>query len=190
MGTKIINDDVLIRLYKEGKPQKEIASYFGVSPVAVCKRLKRLLPVPDILDKYNLTNQQKSFCVEKAKGKTNTQAALESYETTSRKSAKVIGSQLMDNPTVKMAIDELMDHHGLTKSYRVLKLKQHVDSRDPNISLKALDQTFRLDGSFGKEDPKQINFVLLNNIIRETQALNNWNDNTDEPKKAVEIEGN
>jgi Zn-dependent peptidase ImmA (M78 family) len=105
MGVKIINDNKLLEMHNEGKPQKEIAAYFGVSPVAVCRRLKRLLPVPDILDKYNLTDAQKSFVVEKAKGKTNTQAALESYETTSRKSAKVIGSQLMDNPTVKMGLN-------------------------------------------------------------------------------------
>jgi hypothetical protein len=187
MGMKIINDEELLRLHSERKPQKEIASYFGVSPVAVCKRLKRLLPVPDVLEKYNLTDQQKSFVVEKAKGKTNTQAALESYETTSRKSAKVIGSQLMDNPSVKMAIDELMDHHGLTKSYRVLKLKQHVDNRDPNVSLKALDQSFRLDGSFGKEDQNQINFVLLNDVIRQVQRVNNYNDN-DDPERTIEIE--
>ncbi len=165
MGTKIINDNKLIEMYNEGKPQKEIASYFGVSPVAVCKRLKRLKPVPDILDKYNLTDQQKSFVVEKAKGKTNTQAALESYEATSRKSAKVIGSQLMDNPTVKMAIDELMDHHGLTKSYRVLKLKQHVDNRDPNISLKALDQTWRLDKSYKDEEDRTNNIALITQYV-------------------------
>lgn len=177
MGAKIINDDELIRLHKEGKQQKEIAVHFGVSPVAVCKRLKRLLPVPDILDKYDLTDQQKSFVVEKAKGKTNTQAALESYETTSRKSAKVIGSQLMDNPTIKMAIDELLNHHGLTKSYRISKLRQHVDNRDPNISLKALDQTWRLDRSYRDENDMTINIALISRMAAEySKQLGNDNE--------------
>ena len=41
-----------------------------------------------------------------------------------------------------------MDYHGLTKSYRVQKLRKQVDNRDPNVSLKALDQTFKIDGSY------------------------------------------
>jgi phage terminase small subunit len=179
---KIIDDNKLLEMHNEGTMQKDIAAFFKVSPVAISKRLKRLVAVPDILDKYNLTDQQKSFVVEKAKGKTNTQAALESYETTSRKSAKVIGSQLMDNPSVKMAIDELMDHHGLTKSYRVLKLKQHVDNRDPNISLKALDQTFRLDGSYKPEEDKQGNIYLITQYIKEVRKQ------MDDTEEAIEIE--
>ena len=63
---------------------------------------------------------------------------MASYEVGSMQSAKVIGSNLMDNPKVKMAIEELMEHHGLTRSYRIQKLKNHVDHRDPTVSLKGI----------------------------------------------------
>jgi hypothetical protein len=41
-----------------------------------------------------------------------------------------------------------MEYHGMGRSYRVQKLKTHVDHRDPNISLKALDQSWKIDGSY------------------------------------------
>lgn len=149
MRVRLIDDDKLLEMYRAGKLQREIAEYFKVSPVAVSKRLKRLLPKPEtILDKYGLTDKERSFVIEKAKGKSSTQSALESYDARSRDTAKVIGSQLMDNPKVRMAIDELMDAHGLTRSYRIGKLKNHVDNRDPNISLKALDQSWKIDGTY------------------------------------------
>jgi len=148
---KKIDDDQLLRMLEEGKTQKEAALYFKVSPVSVCKRLKRLLPAPEsVLDKYNLTDRQKRFAIEKAKGLTNTAAVLESYEVSSRQSAKTLGSELMDNPEVQDAITELRAC-GLTHRYRAYRIKQHVDNRDPNISLKALDMSYRLDGSYAPQ---------------------------------------
>ena len=164
MRQKLINDDELLEMYRAGKLQREMAERFKVSPVAISKRLKRLLPQADaVLDKYRLTGKEKNFVIQKAKGKSNTQAALESYEAKSRETAKVIGSQLMDKENVKLAIDELMDVHGLTRSYRVSRLRDHVDNRDPNISLKALDQTWRLDGSYkADEEDNRYNLVIIN----------------------------
>jgi hypothetical protein len=69
----------------------------------------------------------------------------------SRESAKVLASNLMKRPDVKQAITDLMDQKGLTQEYRVERLKSHVDHADPNISLKALDQSWRLDGSYAPE---------------------------------------
>lgn len=144
-----IDDNILLEMLQQGKKQKDIAAHLGVSPAAICKRLKRLLPAPEtVLDKYDLTDKERAFVVEKAQGRTNTQAALSSYEAGSIQAAKVIGSQLMRKPEIKSAIEELMDSHGLTKSYRIGRLKNHVDNRDPNVSLKALDQSWKLDGSY------------------------------------------
>ena len=183
---KTIDDEKLLSFIKEGMSQKDAAERLGVSSAAVSKRLKTILPAPDtILDKYNLTESQKSFVVEKAKGRTSTEAVLESYEVTSRQSAKAIGSQNMANPTIKMAIDELMDSHGLTKSYRVLKLKQHVDNRDPNVSLKALDQTWKLDGSFKEQEDRLGNIYLITQHI--TEMRNQMRD-YDETERTIEIE--
>ena len=44
-----------------------------------------------------------------------------------------------------------MQEEGLTRRYRVRKLKGHVDATDPNVSLKALDQSWKLDGAYKEE---------------------------------------
>ena len=41
-----------------------------------------------------------------------------------------------------------MWEEGLTKRSRVQVLKRHVYAKDPNVSLKALDQTWKLDGAY------------------------------------------
>ena len=170
MRLKLINDDQLLEMYRAGKLQREMAEHFKVSPVAISKRLKRLLPQADtVLDKYRLTEKEKNFVVQKAKGKTNTAAALASYEARSRETAKVIGSQLMDKEDIKLAIDELMDIHGLSRSYRVSRLRDHVDNRDPNISLKALDQTWKLDGSYKAEEEDNRHNIIIINALQDLQ---------------------
>lgn len=145
MRQRKIDDERLLEMLKEGKQQKEIAAHFNVSPVAICKRLKRLLPQPEtILDKFDLTEKEKLFALEKAKGKNNTQAALSSYEVSSMQSAKVIGSQLMANPEIQYAINDLMETYGIGRVARVRKLKQFVDHPDPTIGIRALDMSLKL----------------------------------------------
>lgn len=171
------DDNKIFEMLREGKSQKEIAEHFEVSPAAICKRVKRLLPPPKSLD--NLTDKEQKFCIEVASGKTQTQAVINSYEVTSRESAKVLGSQLMSKPEIKMAIDELMDYHGLTRSYRIQRLKHHVDHSDPVVSLKALDLSWKLDGSYAPEklinmnyDPRQI-VAEIDELIEQLQQEKN-----------------
>jgi len=152
-----INDNLLLQMIQEGREQKEIAKHFGVSPAAVCKRLKRLAPPPPSLEV--LTEKEQLFAIEKAKGVTATQAAMKSYECSSLQSAKAIGSQLMGKPEIREAIEDLMESHGLTRAYRVKKLKQHVDHADPGISLKALDMSYKLDGSYAPEKHQHISIA-------------------------------
>jgi predicted transcriptional regulator len=168
---KKINDTLLLEMLNQGKQQKDIAAYFKVSPVAVCKRLKRLQSGPEaVLERYDLTDQQKSFVVEKAKGKTNTQAALESYEVSSRKSAKAIGSQLMAEPIIRMALDELMETY-LPQHYRIRKLRSHTDHADPIVSLKALDLSWKLDGSYAPEKHMEIKETGIEEILQRRHGL-------------------
>jgi DNA-binding Lrp family transcriptional regulator len=157
MRTKKIDDEVLLRMFiEEGKTQKEIAAFFGCTPPPICRRLKKLLPkrIPENFEE--LTEKEKNFCVAMAEGKNQTEAALVAYDTESRGSARVIGSQLMAKPDIQQAIADLMDINGLTKDYRVKKLKKHVDDKDGNISLRALDMSFKLDNSY----PPQRNLNL------------------------------
>ncbi|MBI5749542.1 MAG: terminase small subunit [Nitrospinae bacterium] len=167
MRQKKINDSELLKLFKQGMPQKDIAKHFGVSPVAVCKRLKRLIPPPKSLEK--LTDKERRFAVEVVKGRTATQAALNSFDVSSMNSAKVIGSQLMQKPDVKMAIDDLMEYHGLTRSYRIQRLKEHVDHQDPVVSLKALDMGFKLTGEYAPEKHQTVSaqFVISDELRKQ-----------------------
>jgi len=141
------DDNVILQMLREGKTQKEIAEHFGVSPAAICKRCKKLLgKKPESFDR--LTKRQQKFALAISEGKTQTQAALDSHECSSLDSDKNVGSQLMARPDIQTAVAELMQEEGLTRRYRVQKLKGHVDAADPNVSLKALDQSWKLDGAY------------------------------------------
>lgn len=166
MRQRKTNDQEILRLLKEGKNQKEIAQHFGVSPVAICKRIKRLAPPPEMPHFDQLTDKEKKFVLEKVKGKSNIQAATQSYDVTSKESAKVIGSQLMAKPGIEMSIIELMDYCGIDKPYRIRRLKQIIDASDLNIAHKGLDTSFKLDGSYAPEKhlygEVPINEILIN----------------------------
>ena len=151
MRRRKTDDNVILRLLQEGKNQKQIAQHFGCSGVAICKRLKRLTPPPEMPNFNRLTDKEKKFVLKKIEGKTNVEAALQSYEVSSRESAKVIGSNLMAKPEIQMSITELMDYCGIDRTYRIRRLKQVIDSSDLNIVHKGLDMSFRLDGSYAPE---------------------------------------
>jgi len=140
------NDEKILRMLKEGHTQRQIAKHFGVSEPAISKRVKRLLPLPESFK--NLTDKEKKFVLAIANGKTQTQAALHSFDVGSFENAKSMGSHLMDKADIKLAVSEIMEQEGLTKRHRVRKLKQHVEAKDPGISLKALDQSWKLDGAY------------------------------------------
>jgi hypothetical protein len=166
MRQRKIDDSLLLKMFRSGKLQREIAAFFKCTPVAVSKRLNKLLPQPmEILDKHDLSELQKRFVIEKARGKNNTQAALMSYECGSTQSAKVIGCNLMAEPNINAAIAELMEVHGLSRTYRVKKLKGFVDHPDPGIGLRSLDLAFKL----GNDYPAQKNINLNVNAVNFTK---------------------
>ncbi len=140
-----IDDERLLELAGQNFSQKEIAAEFGCSQFAVSKRLKRLTPPPPSkLD--DLTPQQAAFSQRVAAGMSPTAAAFETYDCTTRDSAKQIGKKLMAIDDVRGSIEELMTDCGLTRGYRIRKLKQHIDNVDPGLSLKALDLSFKVAG--------------------------------------------
>jgi hypothetical protein len=173
---KRTNDAEIIQMLREGKQQKEIASHFGVSPSFICKRVRLLLPQGEPASFKSLTDKEKRFVLEKSKGKTNTDAVMKSYDVTSRESAKVLGSNLMDKEDIRLAIDELMEQAGMGRKYRVQRLKTCVDHPDPNVTLKALDQTWKLDGSYAPErldvfSQSQNVFAILDTQQKELREL-------------------
>jgi predicted transcriptional regulator len=163
MKQRKTNDQEILRLLKEGKNQKEIAQHFGVSPVAIHKRLKRLTPPPETPHFNQLTDKEKRFVLEKVKGKSNIQAVMQSYDVISKGSAKSMASQLMAKPEIQMSINELMEHCGIDRPYRIRRLKQVIDAADLNIAHKGLDMSFKLDGSYAAE--KHLHGVVSINEI-------------------------
>ena len=153
MNRRKINDALLLKFIDAGKSQKEIAEFFGVSPAAVCKRLKKLRPAPDL---SHLTPKQREFVLNVAKGNSLTDSAMVAYDCKDRKSASAVSAELMRKPEITMSIAELMDYHGLSHSYRISRLKQHVDNPDPHVSLKALDMSFKLDNTYPPQ--RSVNF--------------------------------
>lgn len=148
MRKKKIDDNQLLSLLKSGKNQKEAAAILGVSAPAVTKRLRRLRPMPESLKSLSLKEQR--FVVEVAKGATQTRAALSAFDCGSLASGKAIGSQLMARAEVREALNDLLELH-LPQSYRIKRLREHTDHSDPAVSLRALDLSWKLDGSFAPE---------------------------------------
>ena len=142
------DDHEIIRMRDEGKSGVEIAAHFGVSPAAISKRLKRLLPVREPESFGKLTDKEKKFVVAKAEGQSNTAAAMTAFDVTSRESAKAIGHKLAQDPDVNLALADLMAQEGLTRRHRVQRLRDAIDHPDPNVSLKGLDQSWKLDGAY------------------------------------------
>jgi len=165
------DDSIIVEMLKQGKPQKEIAEYFNVSPAAICKRVKRLQPIEEPESFKNLSQKEKKFALEIVEGKTQTQAAMNSFDVTTRDSAKNIGSQLMAKPDIQMAVSELMQEEGLTRRHRVKRLKDHVDHADPNVSLKALDQSWKLDGAYTEHHVHHIvSYADLQKTVEELEV--------------------
>lgn len=160
MGQRKVDDNILLEMLKEGKQQKEIAAHFNVSPVAICKRIKRLCPPPETPHFSELTLKEKKFVIEKVKGKSNIKAVMQSHDVTTKGSAKSLSSQLMAKPGIQMSITELMDYCGIDKPYRIGRLKQIIDSSDLNVCHKGLDMSFKLDGSYAPEKLISLNYDL------------------------------
>ncbi len=155
-GKRKINDSKFAKLVEQGKSDKEIAKIFGVSHVAVWKRRKKLyppaLPLPMPKSFEVLTPMEKRFVMEKAKNAnlSNTEIAMRTTESKSREVAKSVASEIMARPRVQVALNDLLDTY-LPQEDRIKKLSEHVKARDPGISLKALDLSWKLDGSYAPE---------------------------------------
>lgn len=133
------DDHIILKMKEEGKTGKEIAKHFGVSAPYICKRLKRLKPVKQPESFEKLSTKQKKFVLAKAEGRSNVDAALASFDVTTRDSAKTLGHAMMKDPDVGRAIQEIMSEEGLTRRHIVRRLKDLVDHPDGHVSAKGID---------------------------------------------------
>lgn len=166
-----INDEKLLQMLEKGVEQKAIASHFGVSPAAVTKRKQYLERTRPPKSFEGLTEKERQFAFRMAEGKSQTMAAMETYECSSMASAKSIGSEVAKREHVQEAISDLMNQEGLTRRYRVQRLKSHVDCKDPGISLKGIDLANRMEGLYSEEKPTMFLNPITQIAIRFEQSL-------------------
>ena len=153
------DDTIILQLLREGKSHAEIAKHFGVSRPAISKRVKILNPKPDL---SHLTAKERDFVEEIAKGSGHIEAAMKSYNAKNRKNAASIGLDLMKQPKITNSIEALMEYNGLSRDYRIKKLKQHTDHPDPHVSLKAIAEANKMDGSYAPSRNVNLNLDAEN----------------------------
>jgi len=159
---KKTNDEDILRMFcEEGHTKRAIARHFEVSEQYIGKRLKQLeaFSLPESYRK--LTLKQKKYALARIEGKSKTDSAMEAYETKDRNSAKALGHNLSKDPDVNLAISELMAQEGLTRRYRVQRLKAMIDCSDLNVCGRGLDIANKLTGEYA---PQQIETITGDEI--------------------------
>jgi hypothetical protein len=158
MRARIVSDEQIVSLYKQGLNQSEIGKALSVSNVAIHKRLKRILVMQKL---ERLTLKEQNFCIAVAEGKSRTQAAMEAYDCSSRESAKALQNTISNKPEIEESITAIMDLQGLSRTNLVKVLRKHVfNDTDPNVSLRAVDMGFKLSNSY----PAQKNINLNTSV--------------------------
>jgi DNA-binding Lrp family transcriptional regulator len=155
-----ITDDVLtqwmVRIDSGEITQKDLAAQLGVSPSALNQRIKRLKSYALPESFKALTDKQKLFALAKVEGKSNLDAVKSAYDVTSSESGKALGTQLMKDPDIGAAIQDLMAQEGITRRRRVQRLRDMIDCPDLSVAGKGLDMSFKLAGDYA---PQQIETV-------------------------------
>lgn len=115
--------------------------------------------VKNILEK--LTPRERKFVIEYVKGLDASEAARLSFNLGSKSdeatqkqkdvTARSLGHKVKNRPKVAEAIDKLMDEYGLSDIDRIVRLSELVHGPDSNVSVKALDQSWRLTGNYAPE---------------------------------------
>ena len=193
-----IDDTELLRLIDEKTDRKEIAKRFGCSQAAISKRLFKLRPEQEPLKIDELTQKEKAFVVAVASGQSQTAAALSAYDVTSRESGKALGHSLMKNPEIREALQEIIDRQ-IPLPHLIARLRKHIDSVDPQASLRAVDMGLKLHGAYPPEKRINLNadlnrsFLDLSeieiHISPEREATGKIIDVTPEPEKQDKSKG-
>jgi len=104
-----------------------------------------------------LAVKQRRFVAEYVRTGNGTEAALAAYDTTDRNTAHTVASETLRNPTVQVAMAELLDAGGLSDARlaaihaRYLTLADADDPRLKALGLKALDMAYKLKGAYAPE---------------------------------------
>ena len=166
---RLIDDKAMLEMLDQGLSQKQVAGHFRVSEAAVSKRLKRLraYQLPESFDK--LTLKQQKFALAVAEGKSQTTAAMEAFDCADRTSGKALGSRMMKDPDVSIAIHDLLHQEGLGRRERIRRLKALVMSKDLSVAGKGLDMAFKIAGEYA---PEQIDInARIMSVFADIEAI-------------------
>ena len=111
--------------------------------------------------------------MEIVQGSSQTQAAIAAFDVGSLDSAKSIGCRLMKDDDIQEAITAVMEAEGLTRRYLVHKLKSHVDSPDPQASIRAVDMGLKLHDAYPASKTKSLNV----NVDVTSADISRWFNN-------------
>lgn len=160
---KIPDDAELLRLSDNGMTGTELAELYGCSRAAISKRLIRLRQQTPPESFAKLPPDRQQFALLVAQGHTKADAAAEAFDgVTTAGSARVVGSRIAREPDVDLAIQDLLAQEGLTRRYRVNKLKKMIDSPDLSIVGRGLELSWKLEGAF--QDRAQVEIVGIEQL--------------------------
>ena len=164
MPKKSIDDKLLLQLAGEGHGQAIIAEKLGCSVSGVSRRLavlkKRNKPRPAELDR--LPDQQQAWVLAVASGKSNTQAAMECYNCSSRGSAKSIGSEVSKLPAVQAAVAAVLADEGITRQFLARHTRRLIESEDENVASRNVALGWTLTDSMPVAKSMNVNFNMDN----------------------------
>jgi len=160
---KKVSDAAIIagmRLIERGEvpDQEHLAKELGISAPGLCQRIKRLKRFQPPESFARLTPQQREFCLNRAEGMTSKAAAERAYGCSSPGSAKSIGSKLLRDPDIGMAIADLMHTAGIGRRRRIERLRYVIEQDDPSVVVRGLDLAARMAGDL---QPQQIEIYSL-----------------------------
>lgn len=116
--------------------------------------------------KPKLTTKQAKFVKGIAEGKTNTDSALEAYDTATYGTAAVIATENLKKPNIQEAIELARVKLGITPERALKPIDDALNSDDIETRLKGSDRALKIMGIANKGDNPTINNfgqLLINN---------------------------
>ena len=123
--------------------------------------------------KRRLTNKQKGFAYDVARGETITKAALNHYDIEGKdpiKIASVIGVENLEKPSViaeiekqKETLKSALEKQGITPAKIALKVDELLENEDPNAIDKGLKHATAIYGVVPEEKPKGNTYNFIQN---------------------------
>jgi len=122
-----------------------------------------------------LTKKRKGFVKDYLETGNGTLAVKENFDVVNENSARVMASQLLDDPKVQKAIQDALPDYLLAEKHLALLNKMTGDEIDVNAVKSGLDMAYKLKGSYAPEKKLNAHIMLLS--TEEQKQIENALDN-------------